>query len=314
MTESDHSWVSVPLRHFPARDGVVLGYRRRLPLQPGAAPPLLLLHGAASNSTRWWHYVANTRLNDRTLLCPDLRGHGASVWRGPARMRHWTQDLSSLLAHEGAGRAIVVGHCLGANLAIRFAACYPELCAGLVLIEPMTRQALTGPMARLRWLAPLLDAAARVVGVANWLGFRRRTLVQVDLQELDMPVQAVRAAQAHDEALELKTHGSLRHDVQVVPLAQLLANFVELVRPLPLSGVRAPSLVIQASGRRMTDSALTRELFEGLLADAQYVELPAEHWIPTTHPQQLCELIDQWVLQLAAPRSRHAPGAPLQAP
>ena len=287
--------------HYTGPDGVVLRFRRRLATAPQHEPALMLLHGAASNGTRWWHYVEHTRLADRLLLAPDLRGHGGSVWRGPARMVHWREDLAALLDHEQAPQAVVIGHCLGANLATHFAARHADRCAGLVLIEPMLREALSGQMAPLRWAAPLLELAARLISVGNRLGIHRRRLAQVDLRELDQQVQANAVA---GEAPELRTHGSLRHDVRVIPVAQLLANFVELVRPLPLSGLTMPCLVIQASGRRMTDAALTRERLAQQLPQAEFIALPSEHWIPTTHPEQLCRLIDDWVSGLPSQPGR----------
>lgn len=280
------------LQHLCAADGVSLAYRRRLPFRPAASTALVLLHGAASNGTRWWHFVDHTRLADHLLLAPDLRGHADSVWRGPARMDHWCDDLVALLDHEQVGRTVVAGHCLGANLAVHFAARYPARCAGVVLIEPMLSEALTGRMAWLRRLAPLLRLGAWVIGRVNRLGVFRRRLRRVHLRELDAPVQV---ADTHDL---LEVHGSLRHDAGVLPLAQLLGNFVELLRPLPLAELKAPALVIQASGRRMTDAALTRRRLEPALASARFVELPSEHWLPTTHPDRLRVLIDEWVASL----------------
>ncbi len=280
------------LRHLAAADGVVLGYRRRLPTAPSAPTAVVLLHGAASNGTRWWHFVDHTRLANHLLLAPDLRGHADSVWRGPARMDHWCADLVALLDHEQVERAVIAGHCLGANLAVHFAARHPARCAGVVLIEPMLSEALTGRMAWLRRLAPLLRLGAWVIGRVNRLGVFRRRLRRVHLRELDAPVQA---AETHDL---LEVHGSLRHDAGVLPLAQLLGNFVELLRALPLAELQAPVLVIQASGRRMTDAALTRRRLESAWADARFVELPSEHWIPTTHPDRLRVLIDDWVAGL----------------
>jgi esterase len=281
-------------RQMISRDGAVLAYRRWAPAMEIAGPPLVLLHGAASNATRWWHFVAHTRLaGGRVLLRPDLRGHGDSVWRGPARMRHWVDDLAALLGQEGEARAVLVGHCLGANLAIHFAAAHPASCAGLVLVEPMPRAALAGPLAWARRLAPLLDLAARSIGCLNRLGLHRRALDRVDLEMLDQPVHAARGGNVEGA---LAVHGSLRHDLRVVPSAQLLANFVELARPLPVEAVRCPSLVVLSSGRHMTDPQRVRERLAPLPATT-VVELPSEHWIPATHPERLCELIDAWVLR-----------------
>ncbi len=283
-------------RRYTGPDGVVLCFRSRPALAPQQQPALMLLHGAASNATRWWHFVEHTRLVHQLVLAPDLRSHGGSAWRGPARMAHWQEDLAALLDHEHTPQAVVIGHCLGANLATHFAARHADRCAGLVLIEPMLREALSGQMARLRWASPVLDIASRVIAAGNRLGIHRRRLEQVDLRALDRSVQA---NTAEGEVPVLRTHGSLRHDVRVVPVAQLLANFVELVRPLPVSALTMPCLVIQASGRRMTDAALTRERLATRLRQAEFVELPSEHWIPTTHPERLCRLIDDWVSGLA---------------
>lgn len=283
-------------RFFSAPDGYTLAYRQRSPVTAEAEGALVLLHGAASNGTRWWHFTDHTRLDGHRLLAPDLRGHGDSIWRGPAGMDHWCEDLVALLDHVQVERAVVAGHCLGANLAAHFAARHPDRCAGVVLIEPMLSEALTGRMAWLRRLAPLLRAGAWLVARVNRIGLYRRRLRRVHLRELDAPVHAASSQEAASAPPALlQVHGSLRHDAGVLPLAQLLANFVELLRPLPLADIQAPVLVIQASGRRMTDAALTRRRMEAALGNAHFVELPSEHWIPTTHPDRLRAMIDEWV-------------------
>src|SRR5439155_20089608 len=125
-------------------------------------PVLVLLHGVASNSARWTEFVGETRLRDSwDLLRIDRRGQGRSVWRGAAGMPEWCDDIAGVLGAEGYGRAYVGGHCLGANIAIEFAARYPALASGLVLIEPMPREALAGSMARaVPWRGALKNGGA----------------------------------------------------------------------------------------------------------------------------------------------------------
>jgi len=119
------------IAYFLGADGVKLMYRRWKPVLQTQSTSIVLLHGAASNSTRWWHFVEHSRLTaDRLLLRPDLRGNGESLWRGPARLEHWSQDIAGMLRHEQKTCAIVAGHCLGANVAINFASRYPEMWRG----------------------------------------------------------------------------------------------------------------------------------------------------------------------------------------
>jgi pimeloyl-ACP methyl ester carboxylesterase len=59
---------------------------------------VLLLHGLASNLTRWSEFVERTTLSDdRDLIRVDLRGHGDSPTRGPISLESWSVDLLALL-------------------------------------------------------------------------------------------------------------------------------------------------------------------------------------------------------------------------
>lgn len=105
---------------------------------------------------------------DRLLIHPDLRGYGESLWRGPAGIEDWSQDIAELLQQEQKARAIIVGHYLGANVALNFASRFPDKCAGLVLIEPIAREAVTSILARFRSLiVPVLHLIVAVIKLLN---------------------------------------------------------------------------------------------------------------------------------------------------
>ncbi len=281
-------------QYFQSYDGATLMYRRWFPVQPEQGIPIVLLHGAASNSTRWWHFVEHSQLTqDRLLLRPDLRGNGESMWRGAAGIDHWVQDIAEMLRHAQQKRAVVLGHCLGANIAVHFAARYPEMCAGLILVEPMDAAALTGTLARLKPFAPLLRFIVKTLNFFNRLGFYRRHLNTVDLKCLDLPVHQ---AATENKEQALSKHGSLWQDLGMTPVAQYINNFIATVRPLPIAAITCPCLTIQSSGNSMTDAAKTKALF-GTSPLMEFFELKSEHWIPATHPDRLCELADEWVIK-----------------
>ena len=172
-------------RTLSASDGAVIAYRLWRPGLPRQV--LVLLHGVASNMTRWSEFVARTTLRDSwDLLRIDLRGHGLSLHRGRIGMAEWCADLAAILDAEGYQRAVAAGHCLGANIAIEFAARYPEKASGLVLIEPMLREALSGHMRQIARLRPLFGPAVWLIRALNTLGIRRRRLAPLNLEELEI--------------------------------------------------------------------------------------------------------------------------------
>lgn len=281
------------LRGLIAPDGAALVWARS---RPAASQGVLLLaHGLASNMSRWAEFAAQTRLRSGwTILRPDLRGQGRSVWRGRAGIAEWCEDLARILDAEGAARAVVGGHCLGANLALEFAARHPRRVAGLVLIEPMPRQALTGKYAALAHVAPLLRAAALLVRTANALGLYRRRLAPLDLEQMDRETRAALAQGPAGEAL-LRRYASPLADLRTTPLAAYLQALAATVAPGPApSTIAAPILALIAAGALFTEPARVRAWLAGA-RDCEIVELPAKHWIPTESPEPMRTAIEDWI-------------------
>ncbi|MHB8718596.1 MAG: alpha/beta fold hydrolase [Candidatus Dormibacteria bacterium] len=88
----------------------------------GGDPPLVALHGLASNA-RWWDLVAQ-RLAPRTrVLALDLRGHGRSDRPNSGYdLASVEEDVAAALATLGVGPHVVAGHSWGASVALRHAA------------------------------------------------------------------------------------------------------------------------------------------------------------------------------------------------
>ena len=274
-------------------DRVSLAYRLWRCPTPSRTPPLVLIHGAASNLTRWSEFVEATRLKATCdILRLDLRGHGASPLRGKLSLEIWADDLAAILRHERIDRAIVGGHCLGANVSVVFAARHPAMTAGLVLVEPMLREALTGTLRRLRALAPLFRLAVAIIRLANRLGIYRRRLGELDLRELDREFRARLSAAGGGEAL-VKRYASPRHDLQIMPSANFLQDLIEVTRPLPLDRIHAPFLALLSTGRTFADPDITQQLLKPL-AQGAIQTLDAKHWIPTEQPEAMRSAIEAW--------------------
>ena len=279
-------------RHLVRPDGAVIRYR--LVRGGGARPVLVLIHGMASNLTRWWEFIERTELSRSwDLLRPDLRGHGESLSRGRVGMEVWCDDLAAILRAEGYDRAVIGGHCLGANLAIFFAARHPDRTAGLILVEPMPREALAGSLKQIQPLKPVAAAIVRIIRAMNRLGIYRRGLPQLDLKTLDVTTREAMAQEGTDAAL-MKRYGSPLENIRYLPSAVYLQDFLEVSRPLPpLSRIRLPVLILLSTGRFLSDPEIAQKSLAAL-PDARTVILPARHWIPTECAAEMRREIEQW--------------------
>lgn len=96
----------------------------------GSGLPFLLVHGWCSDH-RAMAPVA-TAFPEREVIAVDLPGHGASP---PGAEISIPAHAEALLAVAPA-RAVIIGHSMGGQVALAFAARHPERVAGAVLLDP----------------------------------------------------------------------------------------------------------------------------------------------------------------------------------
>lgn len=82
-----------------------------------------------------WSVVARALPRDWTLVAPDLRGRGASAdLPGPYGLDRHADDICRL-ARVGGDNVVLVGHSMGAYVALLAAAAHPDLFSRLILID-----------------------------------------------------------------------------------------------------------------------------------------------------------------------------------
>lgn len=268
-------------------------YRRYGDEQATAA--LVLCHGLASNSSRWHELGSRISLPPGwSLICPDLRGHGRSQWRGRLISKVWINDLVEIIDSLKVDKTVVGGHCMGANLAIRFGLAQPAHCDGLVLIEPMLAQAQVGKMrlkSLLRWILPLIGLSALAV---NKLGVYRREMPVLDLAELDRKTREA-MAESGDERAMTSRYAAPLPDLQYISTTAYMQALTETLKRLPdLDAVTQPALGLISSGGMFGDPELTEQALQ-TIPNADIHRLEARHWIPTEQPEALRELIQDWL-------------------
>ncbi|MCW5658916.1 MAG: alpha/beta hydrolase [Burkholderiaceae bacterium] len=276
--------------------GASAAYRVRAAGSPNGAP-LLLIHGLASNGSRFAEFVDHTALAaHHALIRVDLRGHGNAMTRRRIGIDLWCDDLAAVLDAERTAAAIVVGHSLGAQVALHFAQRHPRRCAALVLIDPVFRSALHGRRLWLAQAAPLLQLAARGVRALNAIGLHRGALPPLDLRALDAAARRALGSPEAERAF-IAQYSSMRADLKHVPLAVYLQDMAEMFAPAPLPRtLGVPVLALLSTGATFADAAAMRAALAGPKVTVEPID--CQHWPLTERPNEVRNAIESWCAAL----------------
>ena len=131
---------------FSAPDDTLLAYRTA-----GDGDPVVCLPGGPMQDSIYLGDLGGLS-RQRQLVVLDLRGTGRSATPDDAssyRCDRIVDDVEALREHLGLARMDLLGHSAGVNLAVLYAARYPENVSRLALIAPSTRAVgitITGEM------------------------------------------------------------------------------------------------------------------------------------------------------------------------
>lgn len=119
---------------LPGKDGVELAAAIG-----GSGSPIVLLHGFPQTHLMW-RSVATRLATAHTVICPDLRGYGASDKPGASApdvysKRTMAADIVGLAASLGHDRFALVGHDRGALVAFRAGLDHPETVTHLGILD-----------------------------------------------------------------------------------------------------------------------------------------------------------------------------------
>ena len=157
---------------------------------------IIFVHGTPGSARGWVDYLLDVPAG-QTYLALDRPGYGLSAPRSVAvSLKRQAQAILPLLGTVKNRRAILVGHSLGASVAIQAALDFPDRIGGLLLLagafDPALEEAHwlqpVGTLKPFSWLLP------RSIYNANQelLGLKRDLIAQVGrLQQISIPVTTV---------------------------------------------------------------------------------------------------------------------------
>lgn len=259
------------------RDVTARGVRTRV-LEAGSesSPALVLVHDFLVSRLEF-DDVIDPLAERFHVIAPDLPGFGESEKPSPARYAYgieaFSEAITDLIAAFGVGRAHLVGHSMGAAIALTLAAEHPEIVQRLVLEDALCYPFPMSFKTRLP-LMPVLGGIVfkQLFGRAFFRGYFREEIFRADAV---VPLSRV------DRHYELFNSPSARESAYAVMRAVLD------VRPVVarLTRITAPTLVVWGRDDRLFPAQgaqrLAREIPGGKLeimdaGHSPHEERPAE--------------------------------------
>jgi class 3 adenylate cyclase len=228
---------------------------------------LVLIGPWVSNVEVMWEEPSYARFLRRLatftrLLCFDKRGSGISDPVPLAAMptlEEWTDDVRTVMDAAGSKRAALLGEGWGGQMAMLFAATYPERTSALILVNTSARHLRDVDYP---WGLP----ADRVP----------RALQQYhELWGTGGTVDFVAPSAAHDERFRRSYARYERLALSPRAASTMLAAYLERDLRGVLPSIRVPTLVLHRAGNRVARVGHGRYLAEHI-PGAKYVELPGE--------------------------------------
>lgn len=239
---------------------------------PGQADrPALALHCMMGNAS-YWGPIAKALSDKVAIRAPDLPGHGQSPdWPGTPDFHTYTTRAVAPLIDRPMD---LIGHSLGATVALRIAVAAPEAVRSLTLIEPVLFAAAPDPAndAVMRELSDLVaageseEAARRFLSI--WGG-------------IDWEAQTPAGRERLIRQMTLVVAGN----------DTLMQDSANILRAGGLEAIDAPVMILMGAQSPPVIGNIADAL-AARLPDIGRARLPeAAHMLPITHTRQVAELI-----------------------
>jgi pimeloyl-ACP methyl ester carboxylesterase len=244
---------------------------------------LLMLHGMGAHGDAWRPVLRGLEGVDR-VLCPDHRGHGRSDW---SRDGYWLHDYATdarrLLDELGVDEVGVVGHSLGARVAMVLAPMLAGRLTSLALLD-------TGPEVS---RAAALQARAQGTSKQQTAGFGSEEKLMAALRE-EHPDFA-------EEQLQIRARSLYRLNWanRLVPRGDPEVFWL-LGRPglkevddmwAGLRAAKAPALILRATKSFLLDAELGGRMVEAL-PEGRYQELELGHFMHYEDPALIARTLN----------------------
>lgn len=248
-----------------------------------AAPTIVLLHGLGDGANIWRPMMASWK-TPLPVLALDLPGHGGSPWLGsaPYEIRTLARRVAEALAEQGLHRPVLVGHSLGARIAVELASTQAIDPAATILVDMNAGDSDAVRQAVRAHLDVLMEGAPSLAALEQLL------LARLPLADHWAVSTVVRAS-----AVEAGGRWRMPLDPAVIGLVAPSQGQSEIWRHL--AGIRGPAALIRGAFSGVMDRRMAARIAQTLPWRPAIVETvdDAGHAIPLEQPAFLARSIEK---------------------
>lgn len=259
--------------------------------------PLVFVHGYG-NDAHVWDEVCPVFAPYYRTLAITLRGHGDSDWDAEARYDHgsMSRDLSAALDAAGCERVVIVGHSMGARVAMRLAGDQPERLAGFAIVDSAPELDARG-VTRIRLEArsgPVtfgsVDEYARLLG-QHYPVTRAATLEKLAAHWLREQPDGRFAMKLDPKLRSGKPPGETEDEMRAA-MADEARRLWAALETLP-----CPALVVRGAASDVFDPDTADRMVDEVIPDARLAVVPrAGHSVMLDNPEGFSEVLSAFVL------------------
>jgi pimeloyl-ACP methyl ester carboxylesterase len=265
--------VNAPLDRFADIGRLRLHY---LEWNPDATDTVVLVHGI-NVQAHTWDPVAAVLAERRRVIAIDLRGHGDSDWaQSGYALSSFVGDLTLLLEQLDLDRIDLVGHSLGARVAIGFAGEHPDRIRTLALSDTGPEVARGGGEFSRNIVSSTQDVR----------GFRTREEARAHYGKLHPEWQAIFLDLHAEHQVRENWAGKLvfKSDPELFWITGSAGRRENPYLWEMCTRVTAPTLIMWGTRSPFLDDDITGRMLEAF-PDARVCRIEAGHYIPREMPE-----------------------------
>ncbi|WP_281994711.1 alpha/beta fold hydrolase [Ruegeria faecimaris] len=230
-------------------------------IDQGQGPLVILLHGVGLRAEAWGAQIDALVAAGYRVLCPDMPGHGQSSFDHPTGLEAYVHRTASVLTEP----AVLIGHSMGALIALRLAADVPDSVLGVAALNAIHRRPVAAHKAVVARASALEVSGPNdpTVTLQRWFG----------------------------EASSAERQACRRWLTEVDPAAYKSAYtaFAETDGPSDdeLARIACPALFMTGADEPNSTPEMSRDMARLVPSGQAAIIAGAAHMLPMTHPAEV---------------------------